>query len=90
MNALQRHAYRTQIAFYVRALDRLRRAGFRRRPNQTPGAFAREVASRDPKRFGVLEPLTDLYYQVRYGGRRLDPEAMREAERLVDRLSQAI
>ncbi|MDX1565263.1 MAG: DUF3488 and transglutaminase-like domain-containing protein [Phycisphaeraceae bacterium] len=89
MNASERQTYRKQIAFYVRALDRLRRAGIRRRPHQTPGAFARAAAAQDPERFGPIQPLTDLYYQIRFGGRRLDPESLRRAEELVEQLGQA-
>jgi len=78
-----------QLGFYLKMLDRLRRAGHEKPESQTPAAFAAAVAGVDPRRFGSVVPLTDLYYEIRFGGRPLDDGRRRRIQAHLAELSKA-
>jgi hypothetical protein len=87
MSGQKRKQLQRDLWFYAEAVRLLRRAGWRRQEAQTPGAFAVALVDQDPARFGSVGALTDLYYQIRYGGRPLDDARRAEAERLLQDLS---
>ncbi len=68
----QRRRLAGELAFYVRMMKRLRALGHERASGQTPAAFAREVAAREPESLGMVVPLTELYYAIRFGGQTLN------------------
>lgn len=68
-------------SFYEEMMDRLARLGWRRLPHLTPLEFANYLA--DPRVGPPVRDLTDLYYQVRFGGHQLtDQENHRVNQRL--------
>jgi hypothetical protein len=69
---------RSSVAFYETLLRRLERLGVRKPLGQTAADFASEWERHLP---GIRE-LTEIYYSVRFGGNRLDPEGLWRAERL--------
>jgi hypothetical protein len=68
-----RRRARSIVPFYNRVLRLLARRGYRRRPGQTPGELAGEVARRCGRSGEALLELTRLYYAARFGGRPADP-----------------
>jgi hypothetical protein len=69
-----RRRARSTVPFYNHVLRLLARRGYRRRPGQTPGELAGEVARRAGPGGEALLELTRLYYAARFGGRPADPE----------------
>jgi transglutaminase-like putative cysteine protease len=72
---------RTAIAFYQRLLKILARKGFKRKPGQTPGELAESIAARDKVLGGMIHQVTSLYYEARFGGATLQPEALETTRR---------
>lgn len=98
----QRRSEMSRVEFYRRLEQHLARLQLRRRPGQTPLEFARQAADR-LRALIVETPLADdladlpslptrivaAYYQVRFGGVRLDREEAAAIERSLARLVQA-
>ncbi len=81
----RRKAVPCRVAFYAQILAALARHGWRRRPDQTPAAFARAVLETRPD-WSELAAVTDTYYRVRYGGDSLRPLEREKIESLLFRL----
>lgn len=62
------------VAFYQEMLDSLARAGHHRPPEQTPQEFADSLA------LPSVATITRLYQQVRFGGRSLSEEEIKQIE----------
>lgn len=77
-------------AFYIHMQTLLHQGGIRRRPGQTPRAFARQVANDHPLLHDALPALTETYYAVRFGGQNLDADARRTVEAQLQALQQAL
>lgn len=76
------------VDFYARMLRILSRAGFIKPDHQTPAAFARKLLNENPRRFAPVAELTDLYYQIRFGARPLDPARQQQAKSLLSELKE--
>ena len=75
LTALPRRQRRTlarRLHFYLRMLDLLERHGYVRPSWQSPFSFAQELAAANPLRFDPVLALTELFYEVRFGHRRVD------------------
>ena len=66
------------LRFYLRMLKILRRGGHDKPVWQPPASFAHRLTREDPERFADVLPLTDLFYEIRFGGRPLDGERSRK------------
>ncbi len=58
---------RRQQGLYVRLLLALARAGFHKRPFETPREFAWRVVRRGGRTFEAVHELTEQFYRLRYG-----------------------
>ena len=70
----QRKMLARQLRFYLTMLDMLERQGHVRPSWQSPFGFAQELAARQPVRFAPVVALTEIFYEIRFGYRRLDEE----------------
>jgi len=70
--------------FFRRATTLLRKRGFVKPEWQPPGAFAAEIAAREPRLGAVAVLATGLYYRARYGRRPLGEDELREVHRVLD------
>ncbi len=80
----------THLAFYLQMLRVLERAGENKPVWQTPASFAQRLMRQDPERFAGVVTLTDLFYEIRFGGRPLDATRSRQIQDHLDRLRQAV
>ncbi|MBI1368042.1 MAG: DUF3488 domain-containing protein [Planctomycetes bacterium] len=78
------------LEFYVQMLKVLEKAGFSKPLWQTPASFAEHLTHRDPDRFETVVPLTDLFYEIRFGGRPLDADRARRIGRHLERLRRTM
>ena len=72
--ASQRRRLSRQLRFYLTMLEMLDRHGYARPEWQSPFGYATELAEAHPLRFGPVVALTELFYEVRFGHRPVDPE----------------
>ncbi|MEM8738527.1 MAG: transglutaminaseTgpA domain-containing protein [Planctomycetota bacterium] len=79
-----------RLGFYLAMQDLLERHGQRRPAWQTPSGFARSLAEMDPSRFGPVVPLTELFYEIRFGHHPLDDARRQQAREQLKALEQAI
>ena len=71
----QRRSLGRELSFYLYMLDLLERHGHRRPAWQSPHHFAIELTRKHPLTFDPVVALTELFYDVRFGRRRLDAPA---------------
>ena len=93
LTALPRHQRRQlsrQLRFYLTMLDTLERYGYIRPAWQSPFAFARQLADHEPARFDPVVALTELFYEVRFGYRRLDEQRTTAVRTHLSRLEQSL
>jgi transglutaminase-like putative cysteine protease len=90
---------RISVAFYARLLKLLERLPLRPARSQTPAEFGRQAAQSLAERLPAAEaaPLAQLplriiafFYAVRFGGRTLQPEQIRDIDQDLDRLAKAL
>lgn len=74
------------LRFYLQMLDMLEAAGRPKPRWQTPAAFARRLHDADPRRYEPVTELTELFYEIRYGGREPDEPMRLRAQAALDRL----
>ena len=77
-----------EAEFYYRFCRRLAALGLRRRADQTPAEFARDLAGRSPL-FEGAPALVDAYYEVVYGRLALGPARRAGIDGFLQRLRQA-
>jgi len=75
-----------EARFYDDAIRVLRRAGVPKPEGVTPLEHAAALASRHPEAPGVLREIGELYYEARFAGRRLSPEATARGKTLASSL----
>lgn len=63
-----------QLGFYDELLQLLARHQIERHTAQTPREFAESLAFLPAQAYDLVHRLTDLYYQIRYGGEQLSPQ----------------
>ena len=63
-----------RLEFYLQALRLLAAAGHNKPVWQPPAQFADNLAATDPQRFAPMVALTDVFYEIRFGGRPLDDQ----------------
>ncbi len=87
---------RRVIAFYARLLRLLSRVALRPKPAQTPrelgaqaGNFLRKTPATGPVA-DVPAEVAEAFYEVRFGGRDLEPDQLANIEQQLDRLDQAL
>ncbi|MEM0913219.1 MAG: DUF3488 and transglutaminase-like domain-containing protein [Planctomycetota bacterium] len=88
--ASQRRRLVRRLEFYLTMLEMLERRGFSRPAWQSPCAFAEELAEANPLRFDPVVALTELFYEVRFGGRGLDAERQGRVRVHLRRLEQTL
>jgi len=76
-----------ELGFYLLMLRLLERRGYRRPFWQGPGDFARTLLRLQPLVMAPVGPLTELFYEVRFGGSAPDAERRRQARRLLRHLN---
>ncbi|MHC4947973.1 MAG: transglutaminase TgpA family protein [Planctomycetota bacterium] len=79
-----------QLGFYVDMLQALDRAGWAKPEWQPPLQFADGLAARRPRAAGLVRELSALFYDVRYGRRRLTAERAADARRWLEALPAAL
>lgn len=75
--------------FFEAILDRLARAGFRRRPAETAAEFAAALV-RDRPELKPVARLAAYHYEIRYAGRRLSPDEEEDIRVLSARLGEGL
>jgi transglutaminase-like putative cysteine protease len=78
------------LEFYLQMLQVLERAGHSKPLWQTPAHFAASLVGRDLRRFEPVVSLTDLFYEIRFGGRPLDAPRARRIAGELEQLRQSI
>lgn len=86
----QRRELARRLGFYLDMLDMLEKHHSRRPAWQSPQEFARSLGQRDPARFGALIPLTDHFYEIRFGYREMDRTRRDEVKRLLSQLARGL
>lgn len=86
----KRRGLARQLRFYIAMLETLERHGHVRPRWQSPYGFARELAEHDPMSFDPVVALTELFYEVRFGYRHLDPPRKDRVKVHLRRLEQAL
>ncbi len=79
-----------QLDFYLNMLRILDRAGHSKPIWQTPAHFAARLVTGHPDRFTAVVPLTDLFYEIRFGGRPLDSTRARLIQQHLDQLRRSL
>jgi heme exporter protein D len=69
-----------EAGFYLDLLDAFSRAGFPKPSHRSPRAHVEILRERRPDLAEAAAPLVDLFYEIRFGGRRLESESRRRAE----------
>ena len=70
----RRRGLATRLRFYLTMLDMLERHGYVRPAWQSPYSFAQELAEANPMRFDPVISLTEMFYEIRFGHREIDPQ----------------
>ena len=78
------------VRFYATMIQWLARRGHERAAWQSPRQFAVQLAQLDPMRYGPVLPLTELFYEVRFGHRDLDDPRRARADDLLAQLKQKL
>ena len=68
----ERRSLARQLRFYLTMLDMLERHGIVRPAWQSPFQFAERLHAEAPEKFEPVLALTDHFYEIRFGHRRLD------------------
>jgi hypothetical protein len=79
-----------QIRFYFVMSNLLARHGQQRTASQSPMQFAHQLVRLDPTRYGTVMSLTELYYEIRFGQRKLNAPRRQRANNLLQQLKQAV
>jgi Ca2+/Na+ antiporter len=79
-----------QLGFYLDMLAVLARGRCAKPPWQPPRQFAAQLAESRPAAAALASELTDLFYEARYGSRRLSREQLKHADDLVGRLAESL
>ncbi|MBI2876427.1 MAG: DUF3488 domain-containing protein [Candidatus Tectomicrobia bacterium] len=78
------------VKFYEQLLRVLERQGYSRQEGHTPWEFCQMVLSQEGEAYREVALITDQYYQVRYGGKKLSAEELMEIEKSLQRLEERI
>ncbi len=79
--------FMSQLGFYLDMLAALRKGGVEKPWWQTPLAFSHELVETSPDAGCAMRRITDVYYEARYGGRRLTGREISDIRQLVQELS---
>ena len=93
LNRLPRREQRglaRRLSFYLAMLDMLERHGYHRPNWQSPYRFAQDLASQTPHRFDSVIDLTEAFYEIRFGHRRLDEQRRRLIKTLLRNLERSL
>jgi hypothetical protein len=82
-------AWREQTGFYPQLLDALRRRGAPKPSWSPPLHHAARLSQSDPGTSDTVADLASLFYEARFGGRRLTDPELAQADELVKALSAA-
>ena len=74
----------------AKALQIVEKAGYTKPSWETPAAFASMLVENDPAKFTTVISLTDLYYEIRFGGRPLDEARSRMINDQLDLLHRTV
>ena len=69
-----------EAGFYLDLLDAFAQAGCPKPSHRSPRAHVELVRDRRPDLAAAAAPLVDLFYEIRFGGRRLGADSRRRAE----------
>ncbi|WP_432797407.1 DUF4129 domain-containing transglutaminase family protein [Poriferisphaera sp. WC338] len=69
---VQRRTLLKRLRFYLHMLDLLERHGHSRPDWMSPARFAKELAEKNPEKFGIVIDLTEQFYEIRFGHRDFD------------------
>ncbi|MCE9591680.1 MAG: DUF3488 and DUF4129 domain-containing transglutaminase family protein [Planctomycetes bacterium] len=86
----QRRGLTRRLGFYLMMLDILEQHGHIRPPWQSPFAFAQKLVTADPVTFAPVPSITEMFYEVRFGGRATDPQRARWVDTQLDNLRHAL
>ena len=84
----QRRSLARQLRFYITMLEMLERHGRSRSHWQSPFQFARALADEAPLCFEPIIPLTEMFYEVRFGYRDLSDDRLARIRLHLKRLEQ--
>lgn len=79
-----------QLGFYLDMLRVLERGSCAKPYWQPPLAFAGTLARTKPTAAETVRELTTMFYEARYGGRRLTTEDLKEAQTLIGGLDESL
>ncbi len=78
------------LQFYLEMLRVLEKAGFVKPLWQTPASFAAQLELQNAVRFAPVVPLTEVFYEIRFGGRPLDADRARNIQTLLVTLRETV
>lgn len=79
-----------QLGFYDELLRLLARYRIERSRSQTPREFAESLAYLPANAYDLVHRLTDLYYQIRYGGAELNANRRAKVRKAIDEVDQIL
>jgi len=79
-----------QLEFYIQMLQIVERAGYSKPVWETPAVFAEMLSEKDPLRFSAVVPLTELFYEIRFGGRPLTDERSKKINDQLEHLRHMV
>lgn len=79
-----------QLEFYIQMLQIVEKAGHSKPVWETPASFAASLSEKDPMRFAAVTPLTELFYEIRFGGRPLNDERSKQITEQLDHLRHMV
>lgn len=86
----QRRSLERRLLFYLDLLNLLEQHGRVRPAWQSPYAFAQSLVSDDPLTFAPVLPVTEMFYEVRFGGRVPDAQRTRWVDQQIEILRKAL
>lgn len=86
----QRRGLASRLKFYLQMLDMLERHGYVRPSWQSPFGFAQELAEANPMKFDPVVALTEVFYEIRFGHRKLDEEKKQRVKAHLKQLEHAL
>ncbi len=90
MSPAQRKALARRLGFFFKTVELLERHGLIRPAWQTPMAFAQALGKNHDDRLSSLARLTEIFYEVRYGGRQIDADIQIKIDRHFQELDEGL
>jgi len=83
---LLKRKIKISVKFYAEFIRIMKNKGFYRNPNQTPFEFINNIYDFDDQDYNDVFKITELFYKVRYGNKKLQPNEINQITDIIYRL----